>query len=521
VNVRHMLVALGVAGALAGCKKSSGAAGHTVGGVGRAVSEGLASDLRLSPDGDWAAYLKNATKPKMDGVPPQMVIGTLHVTPTAGGATRKLGDGVTNVPGGWAFSPDSKWLLYVTNYNPVGQSGVLWAVPLGTEGEPTKLGASVSYLLVSPDSKQLAFVDDGVLKLGALPGGPFREVSGEVANVHFSPDSQKLAYKRRLSAAGGFFLLDTANSASTPKKLGEQAGDFSFSPDGKQLAFNTRSEAVRNTYDLQLTDVATGKTVKLVEGVGVFAFSPDSKWLARTEGRRPELLGTLFVGPASGGPGRKLGERVSEMEFSPDSAALAYLERYDEAARAGIVSVATFPDGPPKQIAGRVPNFMWGADGKWLAFLERFIKPIYSVDLMLYEVGQKDPTKLMAGVFGYGFTPKNARILFRSNCIREGRACDLFQVELSKPTDPPRKIIEGVFGFRSCPQSERLVVSYAQTQADSFDVAVFNLAAGKHVTLDRNVSLPAICAKEDGSAIAYIVKDLKRPGVYVATQGVP
>src|SRR5215217_2485169 len=94
-------------------------------GQGLLLAAGRAADLRLTSDGRYATYLMNGQKPRLDGVPPQMLLGELHVVPVEGGEPRKLGDSVTNVPGGLLFSADSKHALYLTGYNAASQSGAL------------------------------------------------------------------------------------------------------------------------------------------------------------------------------------------------------------------------------------------------------------------------------------------------------------------------------------------------------------------------------------------------------------
>ncbi len=386
--------------ALVGCKrgdakesggKGSARAGAAVGGQGVMLAEGPAEDLRVTEDGQFATYLQKTHKPTVEGIPPQMRLGTLYVVPVTGGAPRKLGDGVTNVPGGLLFTPDSKHVLYLTGYNLANQSGALHVLALSEPtAEPQKLGGAVSYFLPSPDGSKLAFVDGGVLKLGALPAGPFQTVAGEVSTAGFSPDGSMLFIKRRLAAAGGLLAIPVAGEPgkqAEPRKLADQVGDYVLSPDSKRVAYQVRSTAVPGTYDLYVAELPELKSRQVATGTSAFAFSPDSQWLARTEGSKPELLGDLFVGPASGEPGRKVGERVKEPSFSPDSKALGFLAKYDLPAGAGLMGVVTLPDGEPKLVGSRVPNFVWGKDGKHVAFLSRFLKPIYSVDLMLYQVG--------------------------------------------------------------------------------------------------------------------------------------
>ncbi len=491
--------ALGLTSACKGKSTSGGApAAHGVGGMGTPVASVKAVDLRVTPDGKFAAYLVDAEKPRLEGIPPQMVVGELHVAPTEGaGGPRKVGNGVTNVPGGYLFSPDSRWVLFLVGYNAADQSGELQALELtDPAAKPKKLGSRVSYMLSSPDSSTVAFVDAGVLKVGPIGGASFKDVAGEVSTAEFSPDSKTLFFKRKVSAAGGLFLVALeAGAESVPRKLADQVGDYVISGDSKRVAFATRSEVARSTYDLWLASAPEFKVNKVAGGTAVFAFSPDSKWFARTEDGKPELIGNLVVGPASGGAGRKVGEQVQEFRFAPDSTAIAYLELYDISARAGLAGVVSLPDGKPKRVGDRCPNFTWGADGRYLAFLSRFIKPSYSVDLMLYQVGEEAAVKVNPGVFGYGFGPQNEYLLYRSNCIRDGRACDLYQLDLAKLKEPAKKIIEGIYSFKPAESGGRIMVSYARTQGELFDTAVFNSKTGERKTLDQFTALPALLGK--------------------------
>lgn len=521
--------------AVTGCKKGedgsapsqrSAAKGDTVrsaakgtavvGGQGQLLAAGRAADLRLSPDGQFATYLLNGQKPRLDGIPPQMLVGTLYVVPVAGGKPRELGDGVTNVPGSLLFSQDSKHLLYVTGYNPASQSGELHALALAdAAAEPVTLGSAVTYLLPSPDGVNVAFVDAGALKLGPLPSGPFQTVAGEVSTAQFTPDGKTLLFKRRLSAAGGLAAV-TVGASEPPRKLADQVGDYQVSSDGKRVAYQVRSEAVRGMYDLYLAEVPGLKGQKLAVGTKVFGFSPDGQWLARTENGKPEQLGDLYVGPSSGGAGRKVGEAVEEMAFAPDSKALGFLERYDQPSRAGSLGVASLPDGAPKRVGDRVPNFVWGSDSRYVAFLSRFLKPVFSVDLMLYALGQEKAEKVQPGVFGYGFTPNNGAVVFRTNCIRNGRACDFKALDLGEKQAEAKTWLQGIFSYKVSEDGSRVLATYARMDSDTYDVAVYDVKSGARKTLDQGVQIPAYFAGKDDARAVYIIGQGQSPGVYSA-----
>jgi hypothetical protein len=508
----------GGGGGSAGTGGSSGSGkGAVVGGMGTLLVPGVASDLRVSPDGQFVSFLLEAKKPRLDGIPPQMLLGELHVAPIPSGADRKVGDGVTNVPGGQLFSKDSRYLFFLTGYNPANQSGVLHGLSL-TEptAEPVKLGEQVTYMLPSPDGKLLAFVDNGVLKLGPLPAGPFKDVGGEVATAQFTPDGKTLFFKRRLVAAGGLAAV-SVEKPEAPRKLGDYVGDYEVASDGAHVAWQARSEAERGMYDLYLADVADLKPRKVATGTKTFSFSKDGKWLGRTENGKPEVLGDLYLGPSDGSPGRKVGERVEEFSFSPDSQALGFLERYDPTARAGLMAVVKLPDGATQRVGDRVPNFTWGSDGRFVAFLSRFLKPVYSVDLMLYALGSEKAEKVQPGVFGYGFTQGNSEVIFRTNCIREGRACDFKAVDLTQQTRPePATWIQGMYSYKLASDGKRILLSYARMDSDTYDVGVYDMKSKARKTLDQRVQIPAYFAGPGDSYAVYLMTQGQKPGVYVA-----
>jgi hypothetical protein len=522
------LVVVGALMALSvvGCKRgdsgggggggTGGGKGAAVGGVGTLLAPGVAADLRVTPDGQFVTFLREAKKPRLDGIPPQMLLGELHVVPATGGSPRKVGEGVTNVPGGQLFSKDSRYLLFLTGYNPAGQSGVLHVLSLTeASAEPVRLGEQVTYMLPSPDGKLLAFVDSGVLKLGPLPAGPFKDVGGEVATAQFTPDGKTLFFKRRLVAAGGLAAV-SVDKPEAPRKLGDYVGDYEVSSDGLHVAWQARSDAERGMYDLFIAQVADLKPRKVSSGTKVFAFSKDGKWLARTENGKPEALGNLYVGPADGSAGRDVGERVEEFAFSPDSQALGFLERYDPSARAGLMAVVQLPDGTTQRVGDRVPNFTWGSDGKYVAFLTRVLKPIYSVDLMLYPVGGEKAEKVHAGVFGYGFTPGNSEVIFRTNCIREGRACDFKALDLMQARSEPATWIQGIFSYKLASDGKRFLVTYARMDSDTYDVGVYDTKSKARKTLDQRVQIPAYFAGPGDSHAVYLVTQGQKPGVYIA-----
>ncbi len=454
-------------------------------GEAQLLARGKATDLRVTPDGKHALYLLDGEKPRVEGVPAQMVVGELWAVATDGGAPAKLGNGVTNVPGGWTVSPDSRWALYLAGYNPVNQTGTLHAHDLQGETEaPIELGRDVSYMVASPDGRGVAFIADGVLHAGLFPNGPFAPVAGEVHTAGFTADSKHLLFRRRLQAASGLFITPfgappAAGERPEPVKLGEQVGDFISSRDGAHVAFTQRSATARGTYELYLASAPEWKSAKVAVGVGPFAFSQDGRYFARTENGTPDEPGDLFVGPV-GGEARRLGRKVNEFEFAPTGDAIAYLESYDHSARAGILGVSTLPDGEPKRIGNRVPNFGWSPDGKKVAFISRFLKPIYTVDLMLYGLGDPESRKVHQDVFGYSFDPKSRYLLYRSDCVRNARSCSLYQLDLQEGHGPQQVATQSK--LRELAKTRKAAIAEGKSPASSFEELGFTPGENQRYT---------------------------------------
>jgi Tol biopolymer transport system component len=506
----------------------SGKRGEVVGGMGKSVASGDAIDLRVTSDGKFATYLLDAQKPRLDGIPPVMRLGTLYAVATGGGSPRKLGSGVTNMPGGYLFSSDSRWALFLVGYNVSAQAGELRAVDLlDAKSDEVKLGSRVTYVVSSKDGNQVAFVDDGTLKVGVLPGGPFRELAADVTVAEFAPDGQNVYFKRKLTLAGGLYQVSVA-AGTPPKKLADKVGDFKVSADSRYIALATSSVQSPGLYDLQVADAGNAKPKMVAVATNFFGFSPDGKLLARIEGYKGTgNQGSLMVGPADGGPGKKLGDKVDVVMFSPNSQGIAFLQNYSMSDTQGgtlgqgSLTVAQLPSGEVKTLGERVPGYVWSNDGKTLAFVGRFFKPVYSVDLLVHSMGSTEPPhKVQQGVYGYLFSADDQYLMFRAGCIRNGRACDLYTLEVAKPKEPPQKAVEGIFSFKPAPEGSRVLLTYARTLGDLYDVAVYNLKTKERKTLEQLVKVPAHFVSADGSKAAYVVAEQGKQGVYVA-EGAP
>jgi hypothetical protein len=101
--------------------------------------------------------------------------------------------------------------------------------------------------------------------------------------------------------------------------------------------------------------------------------------------------------------------------------------------------------------------------------------------------------------------------------MREGRSCDVLSAPVTGTgAVTPKKEMEGVFGLKFSGDGSRAIVAYAHLTDETFDVAVRNLDAGTQAMIDQFVEWPATLLGEKGDAVAYLVHEKKRSGVWVA-----
>ena len=139
--------------------------------------------------------------------------------------------------------------------------------------------------------------------------------------------------------------------------------------------------------------------------------------------------------------------------------------------------------------------------------------PLATRRLYLYPVGAAEPFALKDWLYEYQFSGET--LYFRSDCLREGRACDLNSISAKAgKDDKPKKDVEATFGFRFSPDGKRALLAFAHLTDQTFDLALRNLETGEQKTIDQYVEWPGILLP-DGS-VAYLVHEKNRPGVYVA-----
>jgi WD40-like Beta Propeller Repeat len=533
VRCRGTLLAALTVLLLAGCQKAtSEPAKSLVGGLGRRLAQGSAADLRLSRDGAWATFLRNPVRPSLEGVNPDSInpksaVGELLAVSLASGEARSMARRVFNRPGATLFSPDGRWLLFLTEFDLASGVGTLMTQRLDVAGEPEARGQAVSFVTVSPDARFVAFIDGGVLKLAPLEqGSTARAVVGDVSTAKFALGGSRLLALRRAAAGGALLEVKTAEGGA-PKKLAERVADYELSADGRHLAFTQASAVARDVWDLFVSALDGSAPVKAAAGVGLYGFSPDGRWLGRIEGKRNALgrvvVGELMVGPAGGGEAKPVGTKVGRFGFSPDGTAVWALDLYNEQHDRGTLLFVELPERKVRTLSERAHTGEWGKDGRFLAFNVEVIQPLPSMDLHLYVRGEEKAFRVKEGVYGFGIAAGEV-LLFRSDCLRQSqrdqpRACWLSELDLARPHEAPKQILEGIFSFKASERGERLLVSYARLDADTYDIAVYNRRTAERKTLDTSVLLPALFVDPAGKKVVYLVSEKDRSGFYLCDQG--
>ena len=503
----------------------------------RVANDGEVAKVTPAPDGKWLAFLGQVARPKELGVPEGIFLGVLELVPSDNSApARQLLGGVTNLPGAFGFSSDGAVLAAIKSFRFATHTGTLETVRVSRESEPVALADDCSSFLFAPDGKHLAWVCETGAFLGNADGSSPRKLTENAATVEFSRDSKRLLVRKVAAAGGELLLFDVAGDGV--RTLAKKVGDYAFSPEGTEVAFTVHSADPRGGWDLKVASAKTDAVSALAEGVSSFHFSPDGKWVGYIAGVTPsKAFGDLFVASSKGGKSVKVGERVEEFDFSPSSGAVAFLAKYDANARSGTVALQKLPPAQPAELLHRPSNgFEWSPKGEYLAYSALVLRPAVSLDLELLPLQDLKPAKplpdggadyatgsrqVAAGVFGYQFVNEE-KLLYRSDCIMEGRACDLYEVPTGHAAAGAR-LTGGVWRFSISKDGERMLLTYPRVDSETVaDLGAMNLSGyGGVIGLDHSVELGASFLDDHGERAAYGIIDKRRRGVYVATIPLP
>ncbi|GEJ56214.1 TolB family protein [Anaeromyxobacter diazotrophicus] len=509
---RLIAVLLGVALA-AGCSRPAAPASR-----GRRLVEGEVLALRASPDGAQLAYLHGCRKLPDRSLPPGTAACALAVVPAQGGAAVEVASGVTTLPPGFGWSAEGHALAALGDYDHPRGRGALW---IWSGGAPRRLAEGVTFYALARDGSRVGWAAQGQLFVAGIDGPP-QPVAGAagVSSLEFGGREGAALLARRAAVAGGE-LLAVSGQAAAP--VAAAVRDYAFARGGEHFAF-TAGPAQALTL---ASPGAPRPSPALGRDVQSFLFSPGGDAIAFVADAAPGRQGDLWVAPLAGGAPRRLGQKVGEPRWSARGERLAWLEDYEPRGRTGRLTLGGL-DQKPRPVARNVSDFDLAAGGGAVAFLQHVTAGGYSVDLGLLRPDRDaQPWTVARGVFGFSFSPDGRWLYYRTACVREGEACDLYRVEVGAPapagaadggTAPAKGelVAEGVKSFEFAPgRPDRLLVAWARKDRVALDLAVWE--AGKLTAVDT-YALPGSVQflGSDARRLGYAVVDPKRPGVYVA-----
>lgn len=442
---------------------------------GALLTKGPVAGLYRAPDGRSVATLTDAEPAREPGAPQNLMTGSLHLSSTAPGQSRRLAGGVTNLPNALLFSSDGKWLAFLSGYSIARARGELQWVKTSGDAQPESLSTDVTYYTFSDDARHIAWVSDGVLSIRDTEGGEPKVVTQGVSMMAFGPkdtlSSTTLLIKRGVKAGGGLLSYDTATGAL--KAIAAGTRTFAFAPNG-DAAFQAASlvaadqlepasvlaRKVGDGDDLPSLYLSRGNKVERIssENVAEFRFSRDGKRLAfLTPPKLGQATGDLWM--FDGTEAKRVVTRVQSFGFAADSK-LVLLGAWETASNAGTLGVAG-SDGKLHEVARTVKQFSISSKGDTVLFSQ--IVPVggtYSLALSvqaLDAVSDTPPRQIATGAFGYALSKDEAQLAYKAVCLDHGKACSLFVTPLAAAGES-HEIGERVAAFDFLPDRNALVV---------------------------------------------------------------
>jgi tricorn protease len=223
-------------------------------------------------------------------------------------------------------------------------TGLSREVPIALRGAPAAAAVEhrtfsdqIRELALSPDGRKIAFVVHGeIFSASARDGGDavrLTSTAGEEAELAWSPDSRRLAYRSDRDRTNHLFVYDFASERETQLTSGAGRDDQPrYSPDGRWIAYQRDSRELRviDPASKQEKLVATGAfDVPPMADQRDFTWSPDSKSIAFTtvggRGFTNLSVATVDGGPSSAKPVTFLANSFGgSVSWSPDATFLIY-----------------------------------------------------------------------------------------------------------------------------------------------------------------------------------------------------
>ncbi|MCL2012373.1 MAG: hypothetical protein FWG75_06265 [Cystobacterineae bacterium] len=511
--------------AFSACKPTSSSPSKP---LGERLVAGHISELRLLPGETHVRFLADAKSPNLKETASSLKLGKLYLYNLQTRQLTQIGQQVASLMETQHATEDGKYLVFLDQFNPKTKTGSLHCAGIASAVAGNALGEEVSFFVVSAQEQRLAFVDKGILKVGPLPEGPFHEVDKGIANAEFSQDGNTLAFQKKGEDKGQLWVVDLKEAERKPRLMAEYTGDYRLSKDGKKLLFTARKTPQEMAFQLFFVDMRGASSPKLLsQEVFRFLWSPDERFVAYVETQKPERPGTLWLRPLTGaGEAKALGERVRmrDFDFASNSGALAWREGYS--GDDGLLSIVVLQgDLEPKWLAPRTRHWQWSPQGNALAYTATVPTPNagVSVDLFSFRLGDKAPTKLHAWVYNYAFSVDGEKILFRANCSREGRSCELLSSTMQEDA-PKEKLAEGVFSFLQSADGQAVYwlhvtpVAPVQNQLWAREIGAkeANTPANPQKLADHVHLPPPLAIDKTGKKFLYISNHLQQEGLYLS-----
>ncbi|HVS13163.1 MAG TPA: S9 family peptidase [Thermoanaerobaculia bacterium] len=357
------------------------------------------SDVQLSPEGDWVAYVVRSRDLERD-----RLTSDLHMVSWDGSQRVRL----THSAGSESdprWSPDGRWLSFLAEReegakpgSPAAQTQVWLLDRAGGEAQRlTEIAGGVSEHVWSPDAGKLALIVTDPEDKGDEEGDAEKESEDETPPPIVI---DRYLFKRdRIGYLGDrrdrLWLFDLATRSASLLTPGPyDAASPAWSPDGTKIAFVSKRmgdpDRNQNTdvWVVEAREGAEAAQITTWEGPNDSpAWSPDGARIAYLRGGPPKYAdydpAELAVIPAAGGEPTlltpELDRGVSRPTWSADGASLLFLLEDDLIQTVARVPAAGGPierwESEVRDDSGVIESFAVGRDGRLAAVLSRPHQP--------------------------------------------------------------------------------------------------------------------------------------------------
>ncbi len=305
-----------------------------------------------------------------------------------------------------------------------GMTGTLGQVPL-TGGIPRQVTENVDWADWSPDGKTLAIVHDlaGKERLEFPLGHVLYETSGWISHLRVSPNGRQLAFLDHpiLDDDEGDVSVVDLDGRRTILSTGWECGEgLAWSPNGKEVWFS----ATHAGLELQIYAVDLSGHLRMafraLGGVTLEDIAPDGRVLMTRDDHRAGIMGE--------GPGATKEQDLSWQDWSlpedisRDGKTLLFDEQGEQSGPNYIVATRDLIGSPPVALGEGMAG-AFSPDGKWAAATVSYDQ------IILLPTGVGTARRVSRGEiqeYGYGvhWLPDGKRLLFTGNLA--GRAAQCF-----------------------------------------------------------------------------------------------